>query len=175
MVARGNPLGIRTLSDLARAGVRFVNRDHDSGTRLLFDQLLALHDVDESRINGAQQIEFTHAAVAAYVASGMADVAFGFSTELPVSCSNMGDVPPDLPNIDGTPADVVFLRGIDRVATRHALEQRCGLLTVVAGRINGAEVLTFAAYAPGAPNTTAWLRTELDKTLAAFELSGVIE
>lgn len=105
----------------------------------------------------------------------MADVAFGFSTELPVSCSNMGDVPPDLPNIDGTPADVVFLRGIDRVATRHALEQRCGLLTVVAGRINGAEVLTFAAYAPGAPNTTAWLRTELDKTLAAFELSGVIE
>ena len=105
----------------------------------------------------------------------MADVAFGFSTELPVSCSNMGDVPPDLPNIDGTPADVVFLRGIDRVATRHALEPRCGLLTVVAGRINGAEVLTFAAYAPGAPNTTAWLRTELDKTLAAFELSGVIE
>ena len=28
-------------------------------------------------INGAQQIEFTHAAVAAYVASGMADVSFG--------------------------------------------------------------------------------------------------
>jgi molybdate-binding protein len=56
---------------------RFVNRDHDSGTRLLFDQLLALHKIDESRINGAQQIEFTHAAVAAYVASGMADVSFG--------------------------------------------------------------------------------------------------
>jgi molybdate-binding protein len=43
----------------------------------LFDQLLALHGIDESRINGAQQIEFTHAAVAAYVASGMADVSFG--------------------------------------------------------------------------------------------------
>ncbi len=105
----------------------------------------------------------------------MADVAFGFSTELPVSCSNMGDVPPDLPNVDGTPADIVFLRGIDRVATRHALEERCGLLTVVAGRINGAETLTFAAYAPGAENTTAWLRAELEKTLAAFGLSGVIE
>ena len=37
------------------------------------------------------------------------------------------------------------------------------------------ETLTFAAYAPGAENTTAWLRTELEKTLAAFELSGVIE
>jgi molybdate-binding protein len=44
---------------------------------LLFDQLLALHKVDEAKINGAQQIEFTHAAVAAYVASDMADVTFG--------------------------------------------------------------------------------------------------
>ena len=105
----------------------------------------------------------------------MADVAFGFSTELPVSCSNMGDVPEGVPNVDGTPADIVFLRGIDRVATLHALEQRCGLLTVVAGRINGTETLTFAAYAPGAENSTAWLRGELEKTLTDFELSGVIE
>src|SRR6201996_3492534 len=77
MVARGNPLGIGTIRDLTGSKVRFVNRDHDSGTRLLFDQLLAVHGIDESEINGAQQIEFTHAAVAAYVASGMADVAFG--------------------------------------------------------------------------------------------------
>jgi molybdate transport repressor ModE-like protein len=77
MVARANPLGIETIEDLTGPKVRFVNRDHDSGTRLLFDQLLALHGIDEARINGAQQIEFTHAAVAAYVASGMADAAFG--------------------------------------------------------------------------------------------------
>jgi len=77
MVARGNPLGITSLHDLPHPKVRFVNRDHDSGTRLLFDQLLARHDIDEARINGAQQIEFTHAAVAAYVASGMADACFG--------------------------------------------------------------------------------------------------
>ncbi|CAN7474343.1 hypothetical protein [Mycolicibacterium frederiksbergense] len=109
------------------------------------------------------------------VVKKMADVAFGFSTELPVSCSNMGDVPEGLPNVDGTEADFVFLRGIDRVATRHALEERCGLLTVVAGRINGTETLTFAAYAPGAENTTAWLKAELERTLAAFELSGMIE
>ena len=44
---------------------------------LLFDQLLALHKIDEAKINGAQQMEFTHAAVAAYVASGMADASFG--------------------------------------------------------------------------------------------------
>jgi molybdate transport repressor ModE-like protein len=77
MVKRGNPLKINSLKDIAAKRVRFVNRDHDSGTRLLFDQLLTLHGIDEARINGAQQIEFTHAAVAAYVASGMADVSFG--------------------------------------------------------------------------------------------------
>ena len=77
MVKRGNPLKITTLRDLVDRKARFVNRDHDSGTRLLFDQLLALHKIDEAEINGAQQMEFTHAAVAAYVASGMADASFG--------------------------------------------------------------------------------------------------
>jgi len=77
MVKRGNPLKITTLKDLVDRKARFVNRDHDSGTRLLFDQLLAANKIPESRINGAQQIEFTHAAVAAYVASGMADASFG--------------------------------------------------------------------------------------------------
>ena len=47
------------------------------GTRLLFDQLLASNGIDEASINGAQQMEFTHAAVAAYVASDMADASFG--------------------------------------------------------------------------------------------------
>src|SRR5215475_2028401 len=77
MVKRGNPLEIASLRDIVDRKDRFVNLDHDSGTRLLFDQLLALHGIDESRINGAQQSEFTHAAVAGYLASGMADAAFG--------------------------------------------------------------------------------------------------
>src|SRR6201999_537136 len=77
IVKRGNPLAIRSIRDIADHKARFVNRDHDSGTRLLFDQLLKLHKVDETKINGLEQIEFTHAAVAAYVASDMADVSFG--------------------------------------------------------------------------------------------------
>jgi molybdate-binding protein len=77
MVKRGNPLGVVSVEQLLEPGVRFVNRDPDSGTRLLFDQLLAEHGLDVSRINGYAQVEFTHAAVAAYVASDMADVSFG--------------------------------------------------------------------------------------------------
>lgn len=77
MVRRGNPLGITRLEDVARPGVRFVNRDPDSGTRTLFDDLLARHGLQPRQVAGYDQVEFTHAAVAAYVASGMADVAFG--------------------------------------------------------------------------------------------------
>jgi molybdate transport repressor ModE-like protein len=77
MVKRGNPLGVVSVEQLLEPGVRFVNRDSESGTRLLFDQLLAQCRVDGSRINGYAQVEFTHAAVAAYVASDMADVSFG--------------------------------------------------------------------------------------------------
>lgn len=77
MVKRGNPLRIDSIDRLLDSKVRFVNRDPDSGTRLLFDHYLAQHKIDASRINGYEQVEFTHAAVAAYVASDMADVTFG--------------------------------------------------------------------------------------------------
>jgi len=77
MVKRGNPLGVVSVEQLTEPGVRFVNRDPESGTRLLFDQLLVQQGMDSSRINGYAQVEFTHAAVAAYVASDMADVSFG--------------------------------------------------------------------------------------------------
>ena len=77
MVKRGNPLGITTLAGLLDSSIRFVNRDPDSGTRRLFEQMLAQAGLSGSQINGYDQVEFTHAAVAAYVASDMADVSFG--------------------------------------------------------------------------------------------------
>src|SRR5579864_6257015 len=77
MVKRGNPSGIDSLERLLDPAVRFINRDPDSGTRQLFDQLVKQHRLDEKRINGYERFEFTHAAVAAYVASGMADASFG--------------------------------------------------------------------------------------------------
>ncbi len=77
MVKRGNPLRVTDLARLLDPAVRFVNRDPDSGTRRLFDQLLEQQDIDGKRIKGHERVEFTHAAVAAYVASDMADAAFG--------------------------------------------------------------------------------------------------
>ena len=54
-----------------------MNRDPTSGTRVLFDHLLEHLRLSKSSINGYTRTESTHAAVAACVASDMADVGFG--------------------------------------------------------------------------------------------------
>ncbi len=74
IVAKGNPLNLKGLGDLTRPEIRFVNRQRGSGTRILFDGLLAKKHISGARIRGYESGEFTHAAVAAFVASGMADV-----------------------------------------------------------------------------------------------------
>ncbi len=80
IVAPGNPKEIYGIRDLARPDVRFINRQADSGTRLLLDLLLRKEGIEPSRIKGYEQCEYTHAAVAAFVASGMADVGYGVET-----------------------------------------------------------------------------------------------
>ncbi|WP_229217633.1 substrate-binding domain-containing protein [Massilia forsythiae] len=79
-VARGNPKRVRGIDDLVRPDLRFVNRQRGSGTRMLLELLLAERGLDPASIAGFDSAEFTHAAVAAYVASGMADVSFGVET-----------------------------------------------------------------------------------------------
>jgi molybdate transport repressor ModE-like protein len=79
-IAAGNPKRIEGLADLARRDLRFVNRPEGSGTRMLTELLLAREGVAAQRINGWDTAEFTHAAVAAYIASGMADVGVGVQT-----------------------------------------------------------------------------------------------
>lgn len=79
-VAPGNPLGIRGLQDLARPEVRFVNRQAGSGTRMLLELMLTAQGLPSGSINGFENAEFTHSAVAAYIASGMAEVGIGVQT-----------------------------------------------------------------------------------------------
>jgi molybdate-binding protein len=76
-LSKGNPKQIGGLSDLARSDIRFVNRQPGSGTRMLLDLALRRVGVDPDRVNGYASTELTHSAIAAFVASGMADVGFG--------------------------------------------------------------------------------------------------
>jgi molybdate transport repressor ModE-like protein len=80
MVTKGNPHGIYTINDLTKPNVRYVNRHPSSGTYFLLECFLKKAGIANSQINGFNQCEFTHAAVAAYVASGMADVGLGVET-----------------------------------------------------------------------------------------------
>ena len=77
IVAAGNPLGIAALDDLVRPGVRFVNRQRGTGTRVVLEELLAAAGIAGERIDGYERTEPSHLAVAECVASGRADAAFG--------------------------------------------------------------------------------------------------
>jgi putative molybdopterin biosynthesis protein len=77
IVKRGNPKRIGSISDLARANIRFINRQEGSGTRALLDRLLADAGLRPRQVRGYAVEEYTHLAVAATVASGMADAGFG--------------------------------------------------------------------------------------------------
>jgi molybdate transport repressor ModE-like protein len=77
ILPRGNPRRIRSLADVAAHGVSIVNRQPGSGTRLLFDRLLAAARIAPTALHGYTREEFTHAAVAATVAAGSAEVGFG--------------------------------------------------------------------------------------------------
>ncbi|RKZ69888.1 MAG: hypothetical protein DRQ48_07215 [Gammaproteobacteria bacterium] len=72
-----NSAKIKNLYDLLKRSVRFINRQPDSGTRTILDQLLTSSDINSKEINGYNNEEFTHVAVAAMIASGAANTGFG--------------------------------------------------------------------------------------------------
>jgi molybdenum cofactor synthesis domain-containing protein len=73
LVRPGNPKRIQDVSDLLRPDVAFINRQGGSGTRILLDYQLQQLGLDATRIQGYDQEEFTHMAVAVNVLSGRAD------------------------------------------------------------------------------------------------------
>ncbi len=79
MVPATNPKGIRSLQDLGREDVRFVNRQRGAGTRLLLDFHLETMGIHPDQVQGYTQEEYTHLAVAAAVASGRADCGLGIA------------------------------------------------------------------------------------------------
>ncbi len=74
---RGNPKGVRSLQDLARAEVMFINRQRGAGTRVLLDYHLNLLRITPNQVHGYNDEEYTHLGVAAAVASGRADCGLG--------------------------------------------------------------------------------------------------
>ena len=77
MVAKGNPLNIQTFGDITKPGLRYVNRQKGSGTRILTDYLCKKEGLDTASIYGYDREELTHTSVAAQIVSGSADAGMG--------------------------------------------------------------------------------------------------
>ena len=77
IVKPGNPKEINGIEDIGRQDVSFINRQVGSGTRILLDYKLNQLGIKADAINGYQNEEFTHMAVAVSVLSGSEDTGLG--------------------------------------------------------------------------------------------------
>lgn len=79
MVAKGNPLGLQSLQDLARQKARFANRALGTGTRVVLDELLERAGLSADELQGYAHTEPSHAAIAHAVAAGQCDAGLGIA------------------------------------------------------------------------------------------------
>ncbi|BBZ60112.1 condensation domain-containing protein [Mycolicibacterium monacense] len=100
-----------------------------------------------------------------------ADIMFG---DLPVSCSNLGEIDPAVGRVDGTDAEYFMLRGVDQNLTREQIERAGGQLVVASVRLGDMISLGIVSYEPGRTNTKRRLRDLTTLTLAEFDLYGEI-
>ncbi|MFP3949451.1 MAG: substrate-binding domain-containing protein [Gemmatimonadota bacterium] len=77
LVRPGNPEGIGEIADLVRPGIRLVNRETGSGSRLLLDEALAAEGIPTDRIEGYDTAARGHLAVGEAIAAGLADAGIG--------------------------------------------------------------------------------------------------
>jgi putative molybdopterin biosynthesis protein len=73
LLAPGNPKGIRGVKDLARKGIRIVNRSLSTGTRLLLDRELKKAGVNAGKVLGYENEMPRHLDVGLEILAGRAD------------------------------------------------------------------------------------------------------
>ena len=73
LVAKGNPEKIQSITDLGRNGMRIVNRQLGTGTRLLLDRELKREGIKTEKIDGYQREVSRHIDVGLEILAGRAD------------------------------------------------------------------------------------------------------
>ncbi|ORB52070.1 type I polyketide synthase [Mycobacterium persicum] len=110
----------------------------------------------------------------AWVARRLVGMAAG-GPSLPVTCSNVGDLPPAANRPDGTDADSAYMRQLEPDITRNELEGTGGRMLLSSGRSRGQMRIGVSAYIVGRSNTTDELRELVSRTLAEFDLNAEID
>ena len=172
------PVGDRTENDTRGNAVVFpvvsVDPTHLSSdlgeVRLKFKQAFAnLTEITEELLGPLPLTSLTPK----WVARRAAGMGLG-AADLPVGCSNVGDIIPALNRPDGTDADYASARFIEPGVSRRTLERMGGQLFLASGRIHGKIWIAIHAYLAGRTNTQEALREDVSRTFAEFGLTAEI-
>lgn len=137
----GNPLGFRTLADLARTGVRIINRQQGSGTRHYLDQEFSRLGVDPTTIKGYDDCVPTHLEVGLKILRQEADA--GMATKAAARLLGLDFIPLTQERFDivipkgrfFSPAIQTFLEIVGSREFRARVEAMGGYDTSESGRI----------------------------------------
>jgi excisionase family DNA binding protein len=143
VVWTGNPRKLRTIADLGRRGLRFVNRQPGSGTRAFTDEALAAAGVETGAVLGYRDEVSTHWAVGLRVLRGEADA--GVASHAVATVLSLGFVPLTRERFDlVVPKDTFFrppiqalLEAIRSERFRRGLERLGGYDWGQTGRVLG--------------------------------------
>ncbi len=91
LVQPGNPMGIKTVTDVVSLGATIINREQGSGSRMLLEQTLQQEHVAFDAVKGFDRIVSNHQDVAQAVVSGIADA--GISTASVAATYGLGFIP----------------------------------------------------------------------------------
>jgi molybdate-binding protein/DNA-binding XRE family transcriptional regulator len=141
VLAPGNPEGIGKIEDLARKNVRFVNREHGSGSRALLDKRLEEAGIDAHRVEGYDRVAYGHLAAAYCVLSRDAEVCL--ATRSAAQTFGLDFVPLHSERYDlvmrkrtaDLPTAQAFLDVLQRGALRRKLEVLAGYDTSETGAL----------------------------------------
>lgn len=141
MVARGNPLGIRSVADLARPVVRFVNREPGAALRILLDDHLQRAGIAVDAIHGYRNEVHSHREGAYRLACNVADAALGLRAIaevyglgfVPVAAARCDLVIPE--DLCGHPAVKILLDVLQSAGLRKEIDTLPGYGGSVTGKI----------------------------------------
>ncbi len=141
MVATGNPLGVRSVADLARPGVRFVNREPGAALRVLLDDHLQRAGIAVDAINGYGDEVTSHHEGAYRLACKVADAALGLRAIaevyglgfVPITAARCDLVIPD--DLSGHPTIKILLDVLQSAALRKEIDTLPGYEGSVTGKI----------------------------------------
>ena len=140
VVAKGNPKSIREIGDFARKGVRLVNREPGSGSRILLDSSLKRLGIPNTKVTGYNEEAYGHLPAAWQVRMGQADGCV--ATRAAARIFGLDFVPLQSERYDlvirklhlALPAVQLLLETLSRTAFRRELEGLGGYTTSDAGK-----------------------------------------